>query len=115
MNLLQQIQSELAPSTKSDFAVGDDVRVHVKIKDGDKVRVQVFEGTVIGMKGSGPSATFTVRKTSFGVGVERVFPVHSPMVDKVETKVRHSVRRAKLYYLRERSGKSARLKEAART
>ncbi|MFZ5480586.1 MAG: 50S ribosomal protein L19 [Myxococcota bacterium] len=113
MNLLQQIQSELAADKKMEFAVGDEVRVHVKIKDADKTRIQVFEGTVIAVKNAGPGASFTVRKTSFGVGVERVFPLHSPTVDKVETKVRHSVRRAKLYYLRERAGKSARLKEQA--
>lgn len=113
MNLIQQIQSEITAARKLTFEVGDDVRVHVRIKDGDKVRIQVFEGTVIAMKNGGPGQTFTVRKTSFGVGVERIFPVHSPSVDKVEVKTRHSVRRAKLYYLRQRSGKSARLKELA--
>jgi large subunit ribosomal protein L19 len=113
MNVIQQIESEVTQGKAPAFAVGDDVRVHVKIKDGDKFRIQVFEGTVIAKKGGGASATFTVRKTSFGVGVERIFPVHSPSVDKVEVKVRHSVRRAKLYYLRDRSGKSARLKDLA--
>ena len=112
MNMIDQIDSETIQGKNPTFIVGDDVRVHVKIKDGDKVRIQVFEGTVIAIKGAGASATFMVRKTSFGVGVERIFPVHSPIVDKVEVKVRHSVRRAKLYYLRERSGKSARLKDA---
>ena len=112
MNLIDQIEAENMNPNAPVIAIGDDVRVHVKIKDGDKVRIQVFEGTVIAKKGSGPRATFTVRKNSFGVGVERVFPLHSPSVDKVEVKVRHSVRRAKLYYLRERSGKSARLKDA---
>lgn len=111
MNLLQQIESENT-TARPDVQVGDDVRVHVRIKDADKVRIQVFEGTVIAIKGSGPSSTFTVRKTSFGVGVERIFPFQSPSVDKVEIKTRHSVRRSKLYYLRERAGKSARLKEA---
>jgi large subunit ribosomal protein L19 len=115
MNLLQQIDSELtANRPTAPCAVGDDVRVHVKIKDGDKVRIQIFEGTVIALKGTGSGATYTVRKTSFGVGVERIFPVHSPNVEKVEVKTGHSVRRAKLYFLRERSGKSARLKDQAR-
>jgi large subunit ribosomal protein L19 len=112
MNLLQQIQSEIVAAAPSPrFTVGDEVRVHVRIKDGDKVRIQVFEGTVIAMKNAGPGASYTVRKTSFGVGVERIFPVHSPSVEKVDVKTPHPVRRSKLYYLRERSGKSARLKE----
>ena len=112
MNLIDQIESENMNPAAAKLAIGDEVRVHVRIKDGDKARIQVFEGTVIALKGSGPRATFTVRKNSFGVGVERVFPLHSPSVDKVDVKVHHSVRRAKLYYLRERSGKSARLKDA---
>lgn len=114
MNVIQQYESEVTQGKAPAFIVGDDVRVHVKIKDGDKSRIQVFEGTVIAIKGGGVTQTFTVRKTSFGVGVERIFPVYSPSVEKVEVKVRHSVRRAKLYYLRERSGKSARLKDASR-
>lgn len=114
MNVIQQIESEFIQGKAPAFVVGDDVRVHVKIKDGDKTRIQVYEGTVIAIKGGGATATFTVRKMSFGVGVERIFPVYSPSLDKVEVKTRHSVRRAKLYYLRERSGKSARLKDAAR-
>jgi len=112
MNLIDQIESENINPAAAKLAIGDEVRVHVRIKDGDKARIQVFEGTVIALKGSGPRASFTVRKNSFGVGVERVFPLHSPTVDKVDVKVQHSVRRAKLYYLRERSGKSARLKDA---
>jgi large subunit ribosomal protein L19 len=112
MNVIQKIESELMGDRVPTFTVGDEVRVHVRIKDGDKSRIQVFEGTVIAMKGGGIRRTFTVRKTSFGVGVERVFPVYSPSVDKVEVKVLHPVRRAKLYYLRERRGKSARLREA---
>lgn len=113
MTVLQQVNSELvAANPAPSFTVGDEVRVHVRIKDGDKVRVQVFEGTVIAMKGgAGVGATYTVRKSSFGVGVERVFPLHTPTVEKVEVKTPHPVRRSKLYYLRERSGKSARLKE----
>jgi large subunit ribosomal protein L19 len=111
MNIVQQIENETVNGRAPNFAIGDDVRVHVKIKDGDKSRIQVFEGTVIAMKGGGAARTFTVRKTSFGVGVERIFPVYSPNVDKVEVKVRHAVRRAKLYFLRQRQGKSARLKD----
>jgi large subunit ribosomal protein L19 len=114
MNILSQIESETINGRVANFAIGDDVRVHVKITDGDKSRVQVFEGTVIARKGHGAGATFTVRKTSFGVGVERIFPLIAPSVEKVEVKVRHDVRRSKLYFLRSRSGKSARLKEAAR-
>lgn len=113
MNLIDTLEAEnLNPAANTALNIGDDVRVHVRIKDGDKVRIQIFEGIVIAAKGSGPRATVTVRKNSFGVGVERVFPIHSPSVDKIEVKVGHSVRRAKLYYLRERSGKSARLKDA---
>ncbi|MGH7818047.1 MAG: 50S ribosomal protein L19 [Candidatus Binatia bacterium] len=88
---------------------GETVRVHVKVVEGEKERTQVFEGIVIGMSGSGSRANFTVRKISYGVGVERIFPVHSPRIDKVEVVARGKVRRAKLYYLRERSGKAARL------
>ena len=91
--------------------VGDTVRVHVRIKEGEKERIQVFEGIVIGKKHGGVSETFTVRKTSYGVGVERVFPVNSPFVEKVETVRKGRVRRAKLFYLRDRVGKAARVKE----
>ncbi|MEN9786200.1 MAG: hypothetical protein RLZZ299_1464 [Pseudomonadota bacterium] len=114
MNIIDTIENETINGRNVNFAIGDDVRVHVKITDGDKSRIQVFEGTVIALKGAGAARTFTVRKVSFGVGVERIFPVYSPNVDKVEVKVRHSVRRAKLYYLRDRMGKSARLKDAPR-
>lgn len=113
MNVVQQIETETTADRKVAFNVGDAVRVHVKLKDADKTRIQIFEGTVIAIKGAGAGQTFTVRKTSFGVGVERIFPVHAPSVDKVEVKSRHSVRRSKLYFLRERQGKSARLKELA--
>ncbi len=93
------------------FIIGDTVKVHVRIKEGDRQRVQIFEGTVIALKHGGISETFTVRRTSYGVGVERVFPVNSPNVEKVEV-VRHGkTRRAKLYYLRDRIGKSAKLKQ----
>ena len=94
--------------------VGDTVRVHVKIREGERERIQVFEGTVIAKKGSGVSETFTVRRVSYGVGVERVFPVHSPNVAKVELVRSGKVRRSKLYYLRDRVGKAAKVKEQLR-
>ena len=96
------------------FRPGDTVRVHVNITEGDKQRIQVFEGVVIRRRGHGPSATFTVRKVSYGVGVERVFPVEAPSVTKVEIKARGHVRRARLYYLRELRGKKARLRSKVR-
>ena len=91
--------------------VGDVVKVHVKIREGERERIQVFEGTIIAIKGAGVSETFTVRRVSYGVGVERVFPVNSPNVAKVETVRRGKVRRSKLYYLRDRVGKAAKVKE----
>ncbi len=94
-----------------DFAPGDTVKVHVRVVEGNRQRIQVFQGVVIGRKGSGLRETFTVRKLSFGVGVERTFPVHSPIVDKIEVATRGDVRRAKLYYLRGRIGKAAKVKE----
>ena len=94
-----------------EFQVGDTIRVHVKIKEGDKERIQVFEGIVIARRNSGLSSTFTVRKTSFGQGVERIFPLHSPIIDKIELTRHGRVRRAKLYYLRSLRGKAARIKE----
>ena len=90
--------------------VGDVVKVHVKIREGERERIQVFEGTIIARKGAGVSETFTVRRVSYGVGVERVFPVNSPNVAKVETVRRGKVRRSKLYYLRDRVGKAAKVK-----
>lgn len=102
-----------APQLRSDipdFKAGDTVRVHAKIIEGDKERIQVFEGVVISRANGGNRATFTVRKVSYGVGVERIFPVHSPRIDKIEVTVHGKVRRAKLYYLRELSGKAARIK-----
>jgi large subunit ribosomal protein L19 len=94
-----------------DFRPGDTVRVHVRVVEGERERVQVFEGVVIRRRGSQLSATFTVRKVSFGVGVKRTFPVHTPMIAKIEVATRGDVRRAKLYYLRERVGKKAKVKE----
>ncbi len=98
---------ENAPS----FAVGDTVRVEVKIREGERERLQAFEGTVIAKRGSGVAETFTVRRVSYGVGVERVFPLHSPNVDSVKVVRRGKVRRSKLYYLRDRVGKAAKVKE----
>ena len=94
-----------------DFAPGDTLKVHVKVSEGGRERVQVFQGVVIKRQGSGARETFTVRKVSFGVGVERTFPVHSPVIDKIEVVSRGDVRRAKLYYLRDRIGKAAKIKE----
>jgi large subunit ribosomal protein L19 len=100
---------------KPDMRAGDTVRVHVKVREGEKERIQVFEGMVIGMHRGGVRATFTVRKVSFGQGVERIFPLHSPIVDKVEIIRSAKVRRAKLYFLRGLRGKAARMKEQKRT
>jgi large subunit ribosomal protein L19 len=102
----QQINEDIAP-----FQVGDNVKVHYKIVEGDRERIQVFEGRVIRRQGASNRETFTVRKISFGVGVERTYPVHSPKIDKIEVTGRGKTRRAKLYYLRDKVGKSARLKE----
>src|SRR5262245_20979776 len=94
-----------------EFAPGDTVKVHVRVVEGSRERVQVFEGVVIARRGSGAGATFTVRKVSFGVGVERTFPLHSPIIAKIERITRGDVRRAKLFYLRDRVGKAAKIKE----
>jgi large subunit ribosomal protein L19 len=102
-------------TTRPDMRSGDTVRVHVKVREGDKERIQVFEGTVIGMHRGGARATFTVRKVSFGQGVERIFPLHSPTIDKVDIVRSAKVRRAKLYFLRGLRGKAARMKEQKRT
>ncbi|MBQ6018859.1 MAG: 50S ribosomal protein L19 [Clostridia bacterium] len=114
MDALKLISESSLKSDAPQFDIGDTVRVHVKIREGERERIQIFEGTVIARKGSGVSETFTVRRLSFGVGVERVFPIHSPNVAKVDV-VRHGhVRRAKLYYLRDRVGKAAKVKEVIR-
>ena len=94
-----------------DFAPGDTLRVHVRVVEGNRERVQVFQGVVIRRKGSGARETFTVRKVSFGVGVERTFPVHSPVIGRIEVATRGDVRRAKLYYLRDRVGRAAKVRE----
>ena len=110
MNTLQAVEQKYMKKDVEAFTVGDTVKVHVLIKEGEKERVQIFQGDIIARHGAGMSATFTVRKISFGVGVERVFPLHSRTVKKIEI-VRHTkVRRAKLYYMRDLKGKAARLR-----
>ncbi|MDP8916278.1 MAG: 50S ribosomal protein L19 [Pseudomonadota bacterium] len=118
MNVIQQLEREEAQRLQAlrktpDFQPGDTVRVNVRIKEGERERVQAYEGVVIARAGEGVQENFTVRKISFGEGVERVFPVMSPMIESIEVKRRGVVRRAKLYYLRERRGKSARIAERA--
>jgi large subunit ribosomal protein L19 len=107
--LLDKIESEQYRKNAVDFGVGDSVKVHTKVVEGDKERIQIFSGVVIGRRGHGLNSTFTVRRISYGEGVERIFPVHSPRVDKVEVERKGSVRRAKLTYLRKRLGKGATL------
>ncbi|WP_281432158.1 50S ribosomal protein L19 [Desulfatitalea alkaliphila] len=111
MEVIKQLEREQMRMDVLDFLPGDTVRVHVKIKEGDKERIQVFQGVVISKRKGGISATFTVRKVSYGVGVERIFPYHSPIIDKVELVSRGRVRRAKIYYLRKLRGKAARIRE----
>lgn len=111
MNLVDLIEKQYIKEDIPAFRVGDTVKVHVKIKEGDKERIQNYEGVVIARKGHGATETFTVRRVAYNVGVERTFPVHSPKLDKIEIVRRGKVRRAKLYYLRERTGKAARIKE----
>jgi large subunit ribosomal protein L19 len=107
--LLEKIESEQFRKDNAKFEVGDSVRVHTKVVEGDKERIQIFSGVVIGKRGRGLNETFTVRRISYGEGVERVFPLHSPRVDKIEVERQGSVRRAKLTYLRKRLGKGATL------
>ncbi len=109
--IIKKIEEEQLKKEVDSFSVGDTVRVHAKIKEGNRERIQVFEGTVIAKKHGGINETFTVRRISYGVGVEKVFPLHSPVIEKVETIRRGKVRRAKLYYLRDRVGKAAKVKE----
>lgn len=111
MNIIDTLEKEMMRTDIPDFQPGDTVKVHVKVVEGGKERIQVFEGVVIRRSHGGLKETFTVRKVSQGIGVERTFPVHSPMLDKIELMRKGRVRRAKLYYLRERSGKSARIEE----
>jgi large subunit ribosomal protein L19 len=110
-HLIQEITKEQLRTDLPDFRPGDTVRVHVKVVEGNRERIQVFEGVVIKRRGAGISETFTVRKVSYGVGVERTFPVHTPKIAKLEVVRRGKVRRAKLYYLRQLRGKAARIKE----
>ncbi|MFD1888429.1 50S ribosomal protein L19 [Paenibacillus wenxiniae] len=114
MNIIQAITQDQLRNDVPNFRAGDTLKVHVKVIEGTRERVQLFEGVVIKRQGGGISETFTVRKISYGVGVERTFPVHSPKIDKLEVARRGKVRRAKLYYLRELRGKAARIKELRR-
>ena len=111
MDIIKAIEEEYKIAEKYKFNIGDTVDVHVKIKEGNRERIQIFTGTVIKRQNSGLNETFTVRKISSGVGVERTFPMHSPKISKVEVKRQGKVRRAKLYYLRDRVGKAAKTKE----
>ena len=112
--ILNAIEKPQMKASISNFRVGDTVKVHAKVVEGDKERIQIFEGVVIGRQGSGMRESVRVRKLSYGVGVERLFPLHSPMVDKVELAKEGKVRRAKLYYLRDLRGRAARIKEKGR-
>ncbi|ACL75093.1 50S ribosomal protein L19 [Ruminiclostridium cellulolyticum] len=111
MDILKSIENEQIRTDLPKLEIGDFIKVHAKIKEGTRERIQVFEGTVIALKGSGLKETFTVRRISYGVGVERVFPVNSPRVDRIDVVRKGVVRRAKLYYLRDRVGKAAKIKE----
>ena len=111
MDLIKELNKERLEAEVTPVKVGDTVRVHVKVKEGSRERIQVFEGTVIAKKHGGINETFTVRRISYGVGVEKVFPLYSPVIEKVETIRKGKVRRAKLYYLRDRVGKAAKVKE----
>jgi large subunit ribosomal protein L19 len=111
MNKVDVVEKSRMRDDIPEFRPGDNVKVHVRVVEGTRSRIQVFEGVVIARKGGGLRETFTVRKISFGVGVERTFPLHSPVIDKIEVSRRGAVRRAKLYYLRDRVGKKARIKE----
>ena len=120
MNLIAQLEAEQAASllqgkTIPEFRPGDTVIVNVKVKEGDRSRVQAYEGVVISRQGGGLNESFTVRKISYGEGVERVFPIHAPLIDSIKIVRRGKVRRAKLYYLRDRRGKSARIAERVET
>ena len=111
MNIIQALQSEQLRNDLPEINIGDTVKVHLKVKEGNRERIQVFEGTVISKKNGGLQETFTVRRISYGVGVERTLPVHSPKIEKIEVVRKGKVRRAKLYYLRDRVGKAAKVKE----
>jgi len=114
MDYIRAIEQQQIKNDIPDFNIGDTVRVHYRITEGNRERIQVFQGVVIRRQGASARETFTVRKISFNVGVERTFPVHSPKIDHIEVTRRGRVRRAKLYYLRDKVGKAAKIKEAAR-
>ena len=111
MDLIKELEAQQLKSEKPEVNVGDTVRVHVKIKEGSRERIQVFEGIVIAKRHGGLEETITVRRVAYGVGVEKVFPIHSPLIEKIETVRTGFVRRAKLYYLRDRVGKAAKIRE----
>jgi large subunit ribosomal protein L19 len=111
MNLIDLVEEKQIKKDAASFEVGNTIKVHVVIREGEKERIQVFKGEVIAIRGSGTNKTFTVRKISFGIGVERIFPLHSKMIKKIEVVRKGKVRRAKLYFLRDLKGKAARLKE----
>jgi large subunit ribosomal protein L19 len=111
MDIIRAIEAEQLKKDLPEFRVGDTVKVHVRVKEGNRERIQIFEGTVLKRQNGGIRETFTVRRVAYGVGVERTFPVHSPIVEKVEVVRRGKVRRAKLFYLRKRVGKAAKVKE----
>ena len=111
MDLIKEVEKQNMKDGLPHFSPGDSVKVHVKVVEGGRERTQAFEGVVIRRQGSGARETFTVRRVTFGIGVERIFPVHSPSITKIEVVKRGKVRRAKLYYLRKRTGKAARIKE----
>ena len=115
MHTLDAVDAASLRDDVPDFRAGDTVKVHVRVIEGTRSRIQVFQGVVIARSGDGVRETYTVRKVSFGVGVERTFPVHSPVVEKIEVVTRGDVRRAKLYYLRERRGKAAKIREKRET
>jgi large subunit ribosomal protein L19 len=115
MDAISVVEAGTLKRDRGGFRPGDTVRVHVKVVEGEKERVQIFEGTVIRKRGEGARASFTVRRVSYGVGVERTFPLHSPRIERIQVMRSSHVRRAKLYYLRQRTGKAARLKEKRAT
>ncbi len=111
MEILRAIEAQQIKADLPDFGAGDTVKVHIKVTEGKRERIQIFEGVIIKRQGGGIRETFTVRKISFGVGVEKTFPVHSPMIERIEVTRRGKVRRAKINYMRDRVGKAARIKE----
>jgi len=111
MELIKNLEKEMIRMDLPGFSAGDTIKVHVKIREGEKERIQVFQGVVISKRNNSAQSTFTVRKISYGVGVERVFPAHSPFIDQIEVVTKGRVRRAKIYYLRKLRGKAARIKE----